>query len=149
MNINIKEIINKDVKKDQIHIIIEHPNNTDIKDILNYLNNFKNEIIVRKDNQLLKISYNDIISFYSQGKENYCKTKDHEYVVKSKLYELETLNDDFMRISKRCIINIRHIQCFDIGKTGKIIIKLDNNDYEIVSRRKIKYVMDYLDKRRI
>ena len=54
-----------------------------------------------------------------------------------------------MRISKSCIVNISHIQCFDLSQTGKIIIKFDDNTDERVSRRKARDVLFYLDERRI
>ena len=54
-----------------------------------------------------------------------------------------------MRISKSCIVNISHIKCFDLNQTGKIIIKFDDSTEEIVSRRKARDVLFYLDERRI
>ena len=52
-----------------------------------------------------------------------------------------------MRKSKNCIVNIEHIKNFDISKTGSIIINLDDNTFKIVSKRKIKDVIYFLDER--
>jgi DNA-binding LytR/AlgR family response regulator len=87
--------------------------------------------------------------FYSDKKYNYCKIKDKSYKVKSKLYELEEINTDFIRISKNCIINITHVEKFDIAETGKIVVILDDLTEAIVSRRKTPNIMKYLDDRRI
>ena len=54
-----------------------------------------------------------------------------------------------MRISKSCIVNIKHIKCFDLSHTGRILIRFDDNTEEIVSRRKARDVLFYLDERRI
>ena len=87
--------------------------------------------------------------FYSDKKYNYCKLKDRTYRVKSKLYELEEINADFIRISKNCIVNIKHVEMFDISKTGKIVVRLDDFTEQVVSRRKTKDIMKYLEDRRI
>ena len=63
------------------------------------------------------IDYNDIMLFYSENRNNYCKTSNNEiYQIKSKLYELENLKD-FIRISKKCIVNINFIKCFNTEKS--------------------------------
>ena len=56
------------------------------------------------------------------------------------------MSKNFIRISKNCIVNIEHIKNFDISKTGSII-NLDDNTFKIVSKRKIKDVIYFLDER--
>lgn len=150
MKIKIISRFNANIENNEMKIIVEYSeNNKRVKDLLEYIKAYKEEIIVKDDNKLLKIPYKDIIIFFSKDKENYCKTKNKEYKIKSKLYELEKINRDFIRVSKKCIVNINHVERFDIGEIGKIIIKLDNGDIATVSRRKIRDVMDYLDERSI
>lgn len=150
MKIKIVSRPNRNIEDDQIRIILEYSkNNMQIKDLVEYMKAYKEEIIVRKDNKLLKIPYKDIIMFFSKDKENFCKTKEQEYKIKSRLYELEKLNNDFIRVSKKYIVNFNHVKNFDIGEIGKIVIRLDNGDMVNVSRRKIRNVIDYLDERSI
>lgn len=52
-----------------------------------------------------------------------------------------------MRISKNCIVNINHIKNFDSSYTGNIKINLDDGSTQVVSRRKIKDVLFFLDER--
>ena len=52
-----------------------------------------------------------------------------------------------MRISKNCIVNIEHIKDFDMSKTGKININMDNDVSLAVSRRRIRNVLDFFDER--
>ena len=87
--------------------------------------------------------------FYSNKKNNYCKTKNGTYRIKSKLYELEKINSNFMRISKSTIVNIKHIEKFDLREIGKIVIKLDNSIEVLVSRRRVNSIMKFLEDRRI
>ena len=150
MKIKLIHKINSTINSDLINIIVEsNDNNKQVKELLDYINIYTNEIVVKYNNELVKIPYKDIRFFYSKDKDTYCKTKDKEYKVKSKLYEVEKLNKDFIRISKKCVVNFNHAKCFDIGRIGKIVIKLDNNDIVTVSRRRIKDVMEYLDERSI
>ena len=59
------------------------------------------------------------------------------------------MNIDFMRISKNCIINIQHIKNFDVSKTGKIVINLDDGSSQFVSKRRIRDVLEFLDERKM
>ena len=63
--------------------------------------------------------------------------------------KLENQEDEFVRISKSCIININHLDSFDMGETGVIVVKLDNGTEEIVSRRKVKEILKYIKERGI
>ena len=56
-------------------------------------------------------------------------------------------SNDFLRISKSCIVNIKQVKSFDIGKNRNIIVRFFDNSKQYVSRRKIKEVMNYLDER--
>lgn len=133
-----------------INVLIEEKDDLNINEFKEYINRYnERKVIVSQDNELLQINLQDIILFYSDKKYNYCKTKTGEYKIKNKLYELENYSNDFIRISKSCIVNINHVISFDMGESGKIVVKLDNNTKEIVSRRKIKDVMNYLDERGI
>ena len=136
--------------KNEINILIEKTDEININDFTNYINKYnEKKIIVSQDNEKLQIDFQDIILFYSDKKYNYCKTKKGEYKIKNRLYEIENYREDLIRISKSCIININHVISFDMGETGKIVVKLDDNTKEVVSRRKIKDVINFLDERGI
>lgn len=153
MKINLKK--NEKLNENEFIIDLQYSLETQsLKHLIDYINDYElryeNKVIVQDDKySLIEIEYNDIIMFYSDKKYNYCKTKNNTYRVKSKLYELEQINLDFVRISKCCIINIKHVEKFDISETGKIVVKLDNSTEAIVSRRKTSNIMKYLENRRI
>ena len=114
MDINLVTNLSKDYTN--VKVTIEAPEmNDDIKmmvDIIKSFSNSKKNLISYSDGKKYILSTNDILYFYSEGKKNYCKTENGIYQVKEKLYELEnTLNNNFVRISSSCIINLNYIKC--------------------------------------
>ena len=59
------------------------------------------------------------------------------------------MDNNFIRISKSCIVNIKHIDKFDISEVGRIIVKLDDSTEEVVSRRRTRQIMKILEERMI
>ena len=155
MKINLSKKNNESLKEDEIYLEIQYStNNKEIQYLIEYINNYevgyKNKVVVLTDDYtLIEIDIKDIIMFYSDKKHNYCKVKNNNYRIKSKLYEIEKENTDFIRISKSCIVNIKHVERFDISETGKMVVKLDDSSEQIVSRRRTSNIMKYLDERMI
>ena len=151
----IKIIAQEDanLNENDIEIIIKtHPLNEKVSRLINYINEFEKQdkkALINNNNIMEEIEYKDIIYFYSDKKYNYCRTKDKVFKIKSKLYEVEKMDPNFIRISKGCIANSNHIKCFDISETGRIIVVFDDDSKEFVSRRKLKSIMEFLDERSI
>ncbi|MBQ8299189.1 MAG: LytTR family transcriptional regulator [Clostridia bacterium] len=154
MKIKIEKIEDKKLNKDEIEILIKSPIlDESVEKLALYISQYEknndSKVLVNCNNTIKEISYDDIICFYSDKKYNYCKIKDKDYKIKSKLYEVENLSSNFIRISKGCIANYKHIKCFDISETGKIVVVFDDNSKEYVSRRKVKSIMNFLDERSV
>ena len=153
MNIKFKNTENSKLSSNEVNISLEYSNNNIyIKDFINYIKKYdekKNFLIINQDGNVIHVNLKDIIMFFSDKKYNYCKTEKASYKIQKKLYELENISDDFIRISKSCIINVNHMKIFDISQTGRIVVKLDDNTEEFVSRRKIRSVMNFLKERRM
>lgn len=150
MKININKKIQVDLSKDVVNINLEFNNeNKEVIQFIEYIKKYNSSILVQRNFSIEGISYSDIIFFFSKDKSNYCQTLENIYKIKSKLYEIEKLSTDFIRISKNCIINIKHVKNFDISKTGKIQVNLDDGTSQMVSRRKIRDVLDFFDERMI
>lgn len=107
------------------------------------------QIIAMQDNDIFIINVSDIILFFSEEKNNFCKTKDGVYRIKEKLYYLEEMLSpkDFIRISNSAIININHVKCFNTSIIGKIIVKFKDGSEESVSKRKTSEIMKFLKDR--
>ncbi len=146
MKIEVEKLENNKI---EIKVEIDKPN-TNIDKLIQYIKEFeKTKIVETKDNERKTIEIKDILYFYSDKKYNYCRTKQGEFKIKSKLYELEKIDIDFLRISKSCVINLQKVKQFDLSETGKIVVKFDGNLEQQVSRRKIRDVMEYLEERGI
>ena len=107
------------------------------------------QIIGAQDNDIFIINIQDIEMFYSEEKNNYCKTKDGVYRIKEKMYFLEeTLPQrDFVRISNSAIINIKFVKCFNTSIVGRILVKFKDGSEEYVSRRRTSEIMKFLKDR--
>lgn len=123
----------------------------EIQGIIEYASNSKvpSKIMANKNNEIYFIKIEDIICFFSQDKYNYIRTKDGIYRLKYKLYEIEEVfnSKDFIRISKSCIININQVKCFDTNTLGTLVVKLNDNTQEIVSKRNVSQIMKLLKER--
>ena len=150
MKINVEHKLNSTINDELVNITIESSkSNKEIDKLVNYIQTYKKEIVVKNYSELTKIPYTDILYFYCKDKETYCKTSYNEFKIKSRLYEIEKFDKDFIRVSKHCVVNFNNAKCFDFGKIGQIVIKFKNDDFVTVSRRRIKEVMEYLDERSI
>ena len=152
MNINVRTNISKDYGED-IEIVINTSNYTkEVGKIVETLQQLTDEvelIIGRKGNEISLINISEIIYFYSNEQNNYCKTEKGDYQIKQKLYQLEeTLpKNQFIRISNSTIINIKYVECFDVSTIGNIIVKFKNGAIEHVSKRRVSGVMKFLKER--
>lgn len=152
MDIKVDTNISKEFN--EINININAPELTD--DLQKIINNLvkissqKDEIVATKNNEIFLIKTKDVFYFYSDEKSNYCKTKTDTYRVKEKLYELENelSKNKFIRISNSCIVNIDQVVCFDVSKIGSLVVKMQDNTRQEVSKRRIKNVMKFLNERK-
>lgn len=151
---NIKVRTNISDKYDDIEIVINSP----VKDeqvqrlenkLLSETTKTIQKIIGMQGNDIFVISVLDIIVFYSEEKNNFCKTKDGVYKIKEKLYYLEEMlpKNEFIRISNSAIININNVKCFNTSIVGKMIVKFEDGSEEAVSRRRTSEIMKFLNER--
>lgn len=154
MKIKVSSLKDSSVPKNEIEILVKSPIiSKDVNDVIEYIEQFQNKtgrrIVVSCDGIIKEIDIDDIICFYSDKKHNYCRTKEKSYRIKSRLYEIEKMNPNFIRISKACIVNSKHIKFFNLNGTGRIVVVFNDNSEEVVSRRKVKSIMEFLEERSI
>lgn len=154
MSIKITTNISKD-QGDDIEVIINASKITkELEDIIDLINETSKEgintILGKMDNKISIINVDEIMYIYSEEQCNYCKTEKGTYKISEKLYELEEKLpvENFIRISNSTIINIKYVDCFDVGIVGTILVKFIDNSTQYVSRRRVKSVMDFLKERR-
>ena len=152
MNIKVRTNISNEFE--DIEIVINSPQRNDlVQRIENSLiyDTSKNieKIIGIKENDIFILDVSDIILFYSEEKNNYCKTRNGIYKIKEKLYYLEEVlpKKEFIRISNSAIVNINKVKCFNTSIIGKMIVKFDDGSEETVSRRRTSEIMKFLNER--
>lgn len=145
MDINVATNISKEFKN--IEIIIKAPEMTEevksITDSIMEMSNSAKQIIGTKDNRIYLLTMDEIMSFYSEERNNYCKTQNGIFKIKEKLYELEEklTKGNYVRISNSCIINLKYVDSFDTSIIGIIEVIFKDGTKEYVSRRRVKDVM--------
>lgn len=154
MKIKVSSLKDSSVPKNEIEVLVKSSViSKDVNEIIEYIEQFQNKtsrrIAVNSDGIIKEIKIDDIICFYSDKKYNYCRTKEKSYKIKSKLYEIEKMDPNFIRISKACIVNSKHIKFFNLNETGRIVVVFNDDSEEVVSRRKVKSIMEFLDERSI
>lgn len=146
----IKVNTNISNKFQKVEIQINAPErNEDVKRIEENITNYKRiirKIVGKQNNSYFILDINKVIKFYSEEKNNYCKTKDGEFRIKEQLYYLEEVlpAEEFIRISNSVIINVEKVKCFNTDTLGKIIVELKDGSKEEVSKRKNSDIMKFL-----
>lgn len=139
----------------ELSVIINAPEMTEeIQNIIKYIfsiNTNINQIFANKNNNIYIIDLDDVICFFSNNNNNYLRTKDDIYIIKNTLYQLdeELSNNNFIRISNSCIINIKQVEFFDTSVIGNIFVKLKDGTKESVSKRNLSKINKLIKQRRI
>ena len=92
----------------------------------------------------------EFLRFYTQGKGVCAQTRDKNFTVRLRLYELEEQLDPlrFVRISNSEIINLETVTAVDLSLTGTICMTLDGRFTSYVSRRYVKKIKEVLTQKR-
>lgn len=138
--------INKDYK--EIVIVIKAPEmNQEVTDLMMKLKTQKSTTVSGlKDEKIFVLAPENILLLYTESKKVYADTLDSRYEIKKKLYEIETQLEgtSFIRISKSAIINIKKIKNIEVIFNGSLVVKFENGHEEIISRRYVKKVKDFI-----
>ena len=98
-------------------------------------------IAVKRGSDITLFELKDIFMFRVEEKQVKVHTQDNEYVIKKPLYQVEeTLTNDFVRISKTTIINLKKVERVAPSLKGMMFIQLKNGLKDNISR---KYLPDF------
>jgi len=137
-----------DEKCEELKILILTNKMTDqVEELLKKLSAAQTEAIMgfREDSAEI-LQQEEIIRIFSSNQKVYAQTKQGEYVLKLRLYELEErLNKNvFVRISNSEIINLKKVVKMDLSFSGTIGVKLLGNVTTYVSRRYVAKIKEVL-----
>lgn len=120
--------------------------------LLDYLKGLENQWIIGYIKDVMyKINPRDIYYIEGFSNEAYLYTKDNQYKVNYKLYELEEKlsNYQFIRISKSCLVNISEMECVIPDIQRRYIIVLKDKTKLTLTRSYVKEFKDYLRRQRL
>ena len=96
----------------------------------------KEIIAVKKDSDIVLLQVKDIYMFRVENKQVIVYVENDSYLIKKPLYKVEELlGDDFVRISKTTIINLKKIQRVAPSLKGMMFIQLKNGLKDNISRK--------------
>lgn len=111
------------------------------EDILETVKKLKNKdskdsIALQSGDAILMVPAKDIFYFDAVDNKVFAYTKDKNYEIKMKLYEIEEDNSfsSFIRISKNTIVNIKKIEHLSPEFNGRFVARLLNGEKVLISR---------------
>lgn len=119
-------------------IIIARKMSEDVTRIVEKLSEETPQVIAGFKEDLLEILQpSDIFRVYAANQKVYAVTPKGEYLLRSRLYEMESrlAAHGFIRISNSEIVNLSKIKNFDLSYTGTIGVTLSDGTTTYVSRR--------------
>ena len=98
-------------------------------------------LAVKNGLDITLLELKDIFMFRVENKQVKVFSENNEYFIKKPLYQVEeTLTDDFLRISKTTIINLKKVKRVAPSLRGMMFIELKNGLKDNISR---KYLPDF------
>lgn len=98
-------------------------------------------LAVKKGSDISLLEFGEVFMLRVENKQVNVYTENKEYLIKKPLYQIEeTLNGDFVRISKTTIVNLKKIERVAPSLKGMMFIELKNGLKDNISR---KYLPDF------
>lgn len=119
----------------------------EINNIAKSLSGDASQVIAgNKDGKVEVLEPKKLIRIYASSGKVFAVTKNGEYTLRLRLYEIEKRLDShqFVRISNSEIINLKQVKNFDLNFAGTIYVKLSNETETYVSRRYVSKIKKIL-----
>ena len=98
-------------------------------------------LAVKRGSDIALLEFSEVFMLRVEDKQVKVYTESTEYLIKKPLYQVEeTLDNDFVRISKTTIVNLRKIERVAPSLKGMMFIQLKNGLKDNISR---KYLPDF------
>ena len=133
----MKITIDIDDKYSDIAVEVKAPRLTqDIEKIISLMRMINMQIAVKQEDEIILLDTDKILYIEAVERNTFVYTKDSSYELDLKLYQVEQelLEQNFIRISKQCILNLRKIKSLKADINRKIRVTLVNDEQIIVSR---------------
>lgn len=145
MDIEVK--IDQRFNKTKIVIYANEVNSelTNIIDEISCIN--QKNIKAYKDGKMYILRQEQIETIYSERGNIYARSNNEIYIIKSRLYQIETMLDKkiFVRISNSEIVNFNKIENIDFKIVGTLVINFKSGNKSYSSRRYIPKIKEFLE----
>lgn len=128
-------------------IILTASMTEEVNCIVKKLSENNSQIIAGSNEEKIKVlEQDDLIRIYAGSSKVFAVTRDGEYTLRLRLYEVEERlsPNQFIRISNSEIINLKKVIHFDLSFSGTICVKLTNGTTTYVSRRYVPKIKNIL-----
>ncbi len=103
-------------------------------------------LAVKRGSDIALLELSDIFMLRVEDKQVKVYTNNEEYIIKKPLYQVEeSLNTDFVRISKTTIVNLKKIERVAPSLRGMMFIQLKNGLKDNISRKYLPEFKQALD----
>lgn len=126
-----------DEKYSDIAVEVKAPRLTqDIEKLISLMRMINMQIAVKQEDEIILLDTDKILYIEAVERNTFVYTKDASFESDLKLYQVEQelLEQNFIRISKQCILNLRKIKSLKADINRKIRVTLVNDEQIIVSR---------------
>lgn len=120
----------------------------DVQTIVHTLTDSPLQILFGKQGEKIQpLIQEDLVRAYAAGGKVFAVTGSGEYILRQRLYELESRlpPSQFVRISNSEIINLKKVDHFDLNFAGTICVKLSDGSTTYVSRRYVSKLKKRLE----
>lgn len=134
-------IITRQVEEQPLTIIIEYPKyNEFVSKVVKTIKSIDMEFSASDDDKQIRIPLSEIYYFEIVERKIFIYTQKEVYRLALTTTELEdiTKGSDIVRISRTCLINIRHLKGIKQIRNSHLEAELDNSEKLIVSRKYLK-----------
>lgn len=124
-------------------IIYAKEKNQLVSEIESLVNNNLTQIIGYNEGEAVQLNINNIFAFIVENNKIYALLENSRYFLKCRLYTLtESLPNNFVKINQSAVVNLNKIKSFDTKVSGTLVVTLQNEFTDYVSRRNIKNIKE-------
>ena len=130
-------------KYEDTAVVIQTPKLTkDIEKVISLIRTVDSQITVSDNDETIVLDTATILYIEALERNTFVYTKSATYQSDIKLYELEEVlsNQDFIRVSKQMIVNLRKVKSLKADVNRKIRVTLQNDEQIMVSHKQPDFV---------
>lgn len=142
--------INPKLSEAEVHLYVPKENQS-TKEIIRQLHSLFDtwQLAAFKKDELVYLALDEILFFETEGRNVLVHTRNETLLVKHKLYELEKLNSNFMRVSKASVLNISQVEGLKRSFSGCMASFFESYKSVYVSRKYYPNLRDKLEEMRL